>query len=215
MDGARPAASAEDLAREAQGGSVHAFEALVARFEGPLFNFLFMRTGNAAAAEDLCQEAFLRAWQRLVRYDARWRFSTWLYTLAQNLAVSAHRSRSREPRPEGEARLREVPVIADPIDAAAGRDEGRALWDLAARVLREEERSALWLRYAEDLSVEEIARVVGRPRVTVRVWLFRARERLGKALQETRSARSAPPTAPSGTVPIERRRSAESVGGLP
>ncbi len=211
MDGTPRSSSAEELALAAQGGSEPAFEELVGRFEGPLYNFLSIRTGNAAEAEELAQEAFLRAWQHLGRYDSRWRFSTWLFTLAKRLAVSAARSRGREPaREPGAEVLGGIASGADPAALAQARDEGRSLWELAARNLRVEERSALWLRYADDLSIEEIARILGRPRVSVRVLLFRARERLAGAL-EAASGR--------GTCAGEPRRHAaltrDSLGGLP
>lgn len=204
----RPTHSAEALALEAQGGSVQAFEALVARFEAPLYRFLWMRTRDAAAAEDLTQEAFLRAWQKIAHYDARWRFSTWLYTLAERLCISARRARGKGPSLAGaEAEIANVPAGQDPSHEAAERDEGRALWETATRILRPEERSALWLRYAEDLSMEEIGAILGRPAVTVRVLLFRARGRLGDALEE-RAQR--PPAA------LDRPAFAkESLGGLP
>ena len=213
MDGSRPnpsaaraTHSAEALALEAQGGSVQAFEALVARFEAPLYRFLWMRTHDAAAAEDLTQEAFLRAWQKLAHYDARWRFSTWLYTLAERLCISARRARGQGPSLTGaEAELASVSAGQDPAHEAAERDEGRALWETATRILRPEERSALWLRYAEDLSMEEIGTILGRPAVTVRVLLFRARGRLCDALEE-RGQRP----------PLEHPAFAkESLGGLP
>jgi len=185
MDGPRSHVTAEALALEAQAGSVQAFEELVARFEAPLHRFLYVRTRDAAHAEDLTQDAFLRAWQNLARYDPRWRFSTWLYTVAERLCVSAKRARGKDPRVEsGDARLGAVSAGEDPAHAAADRDEGRELWDTATRVLRPEERSALWLRYAEDLSMEEIGSILGRPAVTVRVLLFRARGRLAEALEE-------------------------------
>ena len=78
----------EDLAREAQAGSVRAFEELVARFESPLFHFLCLRTRDAAEAEEVCQDAFLRAWQNLGRYDSRWRFSTVAASSTRDFALS-------------------------------------------------------------------------------------------------------------------------------
>jgi len=183
MDAAFPDRSPEALALEAQAGSAQAFEALVARFEAPLYRFLFVHTRDAAAAEDLTQDSFLRAWQNLGRYDSRWRFSTWLYTLAERLCVSARRSQGKGPRVHGsESELAAVSAGVDPSRAVADRDEGRALWETATRILRPEERAALWLRYGEDLSMEEIGEVLGRPAVTVRVLLFRARGRLAGAL---------------------------------
>lgn len=207
MDGKSDSRSAEALAIEAQAGSVQAFEQLVTRFEGPLYRYLWMRTHDAPAAEDLVQEAFLRAWQKLARYDSRWRFSTWLYTLAERLCISSRRARSKGPPVTGTGELGSVSAGEDPAHAAAERDEGRALWETATRILRPEERSALWLRYAEDLSMEEIGAILGRPAVTVRVLLFRARGRLCDALEE----RGASPPAP-----LDRPRLVkESLGGLP
>ncbi|NOT31817.1 MAG: sigma-70 family RNA polymerase sigma factor [Planctomycetes bacterium] len=203
--------SAEALALEAQAGSVQAFEALVARFEAPLHRFLWMRTRDAAAAEDLTQDSFLRAWQNLARYDPRWRFSTWLYTLAERLCISARRSRGKDPAVTGgEIELGNVPAGHDPAQAAAERDEGRALWETAFRVLRPEERSALWLRYAEDLSMEEIGAVLGRPAVTVRVLLFRARGRLGAALEPRAGVAARPADCRDQPALAE-----EGLGGLP
>jgi RNA polymerase sigma-70 factor (ECF subfamily) len=208
MDGSRPHASAEALALEAQGGSVPAFEALVTRFEAPLYRYLWMRTRDAAAAEDLTQEAFLRAWQKLAHYDSRWRFSTWLYTLAERLCISSRRSHAKgPPLRSAEAELGSVSAGEDPAHAAAERDEGRALWETATRILRPEERSALWLRYAEDLSMEEIGAILGRPAVTVRVLLFRARGRLCDALAERGQGSSAALERPTFAK--------ESLGGLP
>ncbi|MEQ1894695.1 MAG: sigma-70 family RNA polymerase sigma factor [Planctomycetota bacterium] len=185
MDGPRQSPTTETLALEARRGSVQAFEELVARHEAALFRFLFQRTRDTGAAEDLVQEAFLRAWQKLELYDPRWRFSTWLYTIASNLSVSAHRTRGREPELEEREHEPLGPAREpDPAQVAAQNDEGRALWDFAALVLREEERSALWLRYAEERSMDEIGAILGRPAVTTRVMLFRARARLAEALAE-------------------------------
>ena len=83
------------LAREAQAGSRDAFGELVERHQGPLFHFLQVRTGSAADAEELTQESFLRAWKYLDRYDARYSFSTWLFTVARRLAIG----RMRRTRP--------------------------------------------------------------------------------------------------------------------
>src|SRR5262245_11784028 len=208
MSGSTPKASAESapspeaLALEARAGSSTAFEGLVARFEAPLYRFLYLRTRDEGLAQDLTQEAFLRAWQNLERYDPRWRFSTWLFTVAERLCISQRRSRGKGPGESGlEPELAAAAPVQDPGEAAAEKDEGRALWETAVRVLRPEERSALWLRYAEDRSMEEIGAVLGRPPVTVRVILFRARGRLAQALEGR----------PTGEA---HRFTAKSLGGL-
>ena len=195
--------SAEELALAARSGERGAFEALVERFEAPLFRFLLVRTGRAADAEDLTQEAFLRAWQKIESYDPRWRFSTWLFTLAKRMAVSRARARRPEaPEATGTDVLAHAAVDHDPAVHAADAEERENLWALAERVLGVEQRSALWLRYVEELPMDEIARVLGRPRVSVRVLLFRARSRLARHLAprtgDARRSDDAPPLARAG-----------------
>jgi RNA polymerase sigma-70 factor (ECF subfamily) len=193
MTDARDASQVEDLVRRARTGSSTAFEALVARYESPLFNFLLRRTASAEDAEEIAQDAFVRAWTKLESYDPRWSFSTWLFTLARRLAAT--RERSRPPRVDGNEALDHVSVHADPGGALSATEESASLWSIADRILDRDQRSALWLRYAEDVSVGEIAEVLGRTSVSVRVMLFRARVRMAKVLEparnETRATSSA------------------------
>jgi RNA polymerase sigma-70 factor (ECF subfamily) len=161
-------------------GSRADFDVLVARHAESLFGFLRLRGATREDAEELCQEAFLRAWQRIELYDPRWSFSTWLYTIARRRAVSRRR------RPAlglvGSEFLAEVAGDEDPTRAAVRGEERRGIWGLADRVLTREQRSALWLRYGEDLSAEEIGRALGRGAASVRLLLFRARRRLARHL---------------------------------
>jgi RNA polymerase sigma-70 factor (ECF subfamily) len=175
-----PRATPEDLAAEAQAGSREAFSELVLRFQGPLFHFLSLRVTDAGEAEELVQEAFLRAWQKLHQYDSRWRFSTWLFTVAKSLAAS--RARVRKPVLVHDEVLTTLAAEGEPSALVELREESDNVWLLAGRILSVEQRSALWLRYAEDLSIEEVARILGKRRVTVRVLLFRAREALAGRL---------------------------------
>lgn len=201
MSSPRAAVSPEELARDAAGGDAAAFEELVRRFEGPLYRFLFLRVGHPQEAEELAQEAFLRAWRNLHRYDSRWRFSTWLYTLAKRLAIS--RQRKSRPGREGAETLETLAFDEDPSRIVGGREAVANLWDLAARLLTDEQRSALWLRYVEEMGIDEIARVLGRRRVTVRVILFRAREKLGRHLEGGRAGVTSPHRSESSTsIPL-------------
>jgi RNA polymerase sigma-70 factor (ECF subfamily) len=183
------------LVERAKQGSKEAYGVLVERFQPSLYGFLVARTTSPEDAEELCQEAFLRAWQRISLYDARWRFSTWLFTLARRIAATRYRRLRREE--SGHAALELVrSERAGPERIASGREECANLWALAAHVLSVEQRSALWLRYGEDLAPETIAAVLGKRTGTVRVILFRARERLLRALGEERSISSHAGAAP-------------------
>jgi len=172
----------EDLVRAAQGGSREAFGHLVERFGGPLYNFLRLRATTSEDAEELAQESFLRAWSKLGSYRSTWKFSTWLFTVARRLAVSHYRATHRRPA--------NVPLVedrgstaSDPSLTLSRREERGRIWAIAERELSAAQCSALWLRYAEDFSIAEIARILDRSPTTVRVLLFRARERLGRHLE--------------------------------
>ncbi|MBX3402459.1 MAG: sigma-70 family RNA polymerase sigma factor [Phycisphaeraceae bacterium] len=174
----------EELAAAAREGNADAYSLLVSRYATRLFNFLRRRARTEADAEDLAQETFIRAWTKLHTYRPGMRFSTWLYTIGTRLAATHARTR----------RLPEVgPPAVEPADPrnsapADGPDPlAVALWSAADRVLPPEQRSAVWLRYAEDLAVGEIARVLGKSRVNVRVMLFRARRTLAAELARIES----------------------------
>ena len=162
------------LAERAREGSLGAFEELVRHFQTPLLRFLTIRVGNGHEAEELAQETFLRAWRKLDYYDPRYAFSTWLFTLAKRLSATRARERKLQGLPE--FALDGLEDASEPALVAGARDEGQNLWRLAARVLNADQRSALWLRYVEELEMDEIARILKRRRVSVRVLLFRARE---------------------------------------
>jgi RNA polymerase sigma-70 factor (ECF subfamily) len=177
------ARSVEKLAARSAQGSHADFAELVRRYHERVYNFLVKRTRNPDEAADLTQEAFVRAWQRIDRYDPRWQFSTWIFTIAVRLSVSRQRREKRNVHGEdfdqrwsakGEgalARMEQGESVA----------AGRALWELAESVLGEDQYLALWLRYAEGLSMSDIARVIGKSQVGVRVSLFRARASLAQA----------------------------------
>ncbi len=173
--------SCESLARDAQAGSRAAYAALVGRYEHRLYSFLLRRVGNRDDAAELAQETFVRAFVSLPRYDPERRFSTWLYTIAVRLAASHYRDRSRRPT------LTEDPEAlprnhVDNTPHTDLREDASQVWTLARALLSNEQQTALWLRYVEDLAIPEIAHVMNRPVIWVRVALFRARQRLAEAL---------------------------------
>lgn len=176
-----PTESDETLARKAQEGSLAAFGALVDRFEGRLIGFLAQRGGGRSAAEDLAQEAFVRAWQRIDTYDPERRFSTWLFTIAARIA-SDHYRRTRRERTvlEGAGRVEEQRRAGERETHTPGELD---IWALARTVLTADQMEAMWLRYVMDMRIADIASALGRSRVGTRVLLFRARERLAEAAE--------------------------------
>jgi RNA polymerase sigma-70 factor (ECF subfamily) len=171
----------EELALRARSGSVagrEAYEALVVRFHGRLLNFLLRRLA-LHDAEDVAQETFVRAWQRIGLYRPRWRFSTWLFTIATRAAASHARRAPRAAR----AGLPEHLAAPAEGSGAGGEGEGAGVWRLVDEVLTPEQRTAVWLRYVEDLSMQEIGVVMSKSPVAVRVMLHRARAELADVLE--------------------------------
>jgi len=193
-----PPPSDEQLARETQQGSVAGFEELVRRYQVPLLHFLRNHTGSVADAEDLVQDTFVRAYENLHRYRPSRRFSTWLFTIAHRIGLNEKRRKRPIAGPEA---LESVAAgAAEPETTAAEKEHRERLWDLAAEALSEEQWTAAWLYYVEEMSIREIARVLHRSRVATKTMLFRARKRLLPALQEMK------PDGPvkKGQTPPER-----------
>ncbi|MFG0257515.1 MAG: RNA polymerase sigma factor [Phycisphaerales bacterium JB043] len=175
-----PSLSDEQLALRAKDGSSASFGVLVDRFESRLVTFLRKRLGDIHAAEDIAQDAFIKAWESRHRYDPRWRYSTWLFTIASRRASNHLRQRARREtlRLVGEHVDGQAPT--DPVV----RDESSALvWDLARRHLSMAQHTTLWLRYGENLSCKEIARVMGSTSIAIRATLHRARKTLRENME--------------------------------
>lgn len=191
--------SDEELARRARAGSLDDFEELVHRYEARIFHFLCRCSGNPSDARDLTQEAFVAAYQNLERFDPARPFATWLFTIARRKLID----RRRSERTPTEPRLPEPIDTDDPAEQLARREQREDLWTVARECLPEPHFQALWLKYAEDLSVRDIARVLRRTQTHVKVMLFRARAALAEALKagplRESDAKSAPVISqPSG-----------------
>lgn len=169
----------EELAARTAGGARECFDVLAGRYGRRLFRYLRPKTASDQETEDLIQETFRKAFQNIANFDPTYRFSTWLFTISNRLAISLYRSRKPQGEPvETESR------DPDPEDILIGRQEKENIWDLA-RTLKPRQYEALWLRYVEDQSVGEIARVMKTTSPHVRVLLHRGRTNLAKAYRLT------------------------------
>ncbi len=165
--------SEEALARRVQVGCVRSYEELDRRLRPRLVYLLHKRTGSREDAEDLAQQALMRAYQKIDRYDPKRCFRSWLFTIAVRLAIDLHRKRGIQTTGEGIERA--VDTRPGPAEQASRVDGQRRLWALADRVLDPTQRTALWLHYGEELKAREIAKTLGITAVHVRVLLYRAR----------------------------------------
>lgn len=156
-----------------------AFAALVDQFRDKVYRLIFSIVREAAPAEELTQDVFLKLWQILDRYDGRASVGTWVYTIARNTGLTWLRRESyRRTLP-----LDGACEPVDPTTTAAGRDR-----DLQAciRRLPLEQRQVLELYYFQDCSVEDVAASLGMASGTVKSYLFRARRTLAEMLGEAR-----------------------------
>jgi RNA polymerase sigma-70 factor (ECF subfamily) len=173
----------EALMLEFQRGSREAFDELFTRYRGPLFGFFRRRLASDERAEDLTQETFLVVIRATERYEPRALVRTYLYSIALKLVASERRKQARSPVPLDDS---PEPAVDDPSE--------EVVWvRQALGRLEEREREILMLREYEQLSYDEIARLLRIPVNTVRSRLFRSRMALknhlqpGAGLQEDRS----------------------------
>jgi RNA polymerase sigma-70 factor, ECF subfamily len=199
--------SEEALARRVQLGCVRSYEELDRRLRPRLVYLLTKRTGNREDAEDLAQQALMRAYQKIDRYNPRRGFRPWLFTIAIRLSIDAHRKRGIRATGEGIERAQDSGP--GPAETVSRRDGQRWLWALADRVLDPTQRTALWLHYGEQQNAKEIAGALGITAVHVRVLLYRARRTLMAHLDKPASkrARRADPGPINRGVPVRKEPS--------
>ena len=166
------------------GGEERAFQELVERYQGRLLNFIYRTIGDRERAEDLVQEVFIRVYRHIARFDTTKKFSTWIYTIASNLAKNELRNRSRNPLvlfqtikknwQDDERPLQFEDSSSRPDDLFRKRHL-RALVEEATAQLPEHHRQVFVLRELEGKSYEEIAEITGCNLGTVKSRLNRAR----------------------------------------
>lgn len=170
----------EELVPRVRNGDLRAYEELVRRYERLVARVLYSYAGRDSAVEDLVQETFLRAYDRLDTFNPEYRFKTWLLAIANNLGIDTLRRRrdTVEFNPEVHAQ-----ITRGPEAAAEEAERSKALQD-AIDTLPEIYSVPLVLRYTEGLSYAEIAEVLGISVSAVKSRLFRARGMLAENLGE-------------------------------
>ena len=162
-------------------GRAEAFAPLVTPYRGPVLALAFRLTRDREVAREVAQEAFLKAYRSLRRFDVRRPFRNWLFQIAANEARDRLRVRARE-----QAALRDA---AEGSAAAPGPEAGQDRRELRADLVRllgalsPREREVVVLRDLEELDIRETSRVLGCSAVAVRVHLSKARRKLGDLIQ--------------------------------
>jgi len=174
-------------------GDDAAFEYLVQKYRRPMIGFMYRMAHNAAVAEDLAQEVFLRVYRSREKYEASAKFSTWLYRIATNLAVN-HARDSRNERPERTVSIdepdEETGLTVDVADGSMNAEETilrrERLTAIRKRVqeLPERQRVAVLMHKYQQMDYRQIAQVLKLSESATKSLLFRAYETLRTQLKE-------------------------------
>jgi RNA polymerase sigma-70 factor (ECF subfamily) len=183
----------EVLVARAQRGDAAAFGLLVRRYQDALFNGVYRMLGQREDAEDLAQEAFVKAHRGIGRFEGRSSFYTWLYSIARNLVIS-HRRKMGSRRHLNPLSIHEgsdnggpsfdIHDKAERPGAAAERRELRLRIEGAIEQLDDDYRSVVVMRDIEGFDYRTIARLLGCPQGTVKSRLHRARLALREQLKD-------------------------------
>jgi RNA polymerase sigma-70 factor (ECF subfamily) len=180
----------EDLVAAVLAGDRDRFGDLVDRYQSRLVNYLFRLLRNPDDAHDLAQEVLVKVYQVLDRFDPHYRFSTWLFRVAQNAAIDQIRRRRlkvvsmRQDEDGGESRDWDLPSPErGPYGDLRNRERGGAIQE-AIDALPWEYRELILLRHMADLPYEDIARMKKMPLGTVKNKLFRGRQMLKEKLAD-------------------------------
>lgn len=177
------------LMLQVQEGDLEAFEALVEKYKQPVVNIISRIIGDRIEAEDLAQKVFLQVHKASDRYEARAKFSTWLFTIARNLSLNELRRRSRHPADSLDANVTESSFrqVEDPRSASASEEALRSeLVEKIDEVLNDlpvNQRTAIVLVKEKGLSYEDIAAILGCSVSAVKSLIHRGRERIKRRIK--------------------------------
>ena len=187
-----------DVVTLAQQGREAAYRELIRRYERPVFSLVFRMVRDRETAEDLAQETFIKVLNHIDRYRPEFKFSSWLFKIANNVAIDHLRKRhldtisidgSPHAATAAEVEASTIDVVErgeTALEELESKELGTAIERAIAR-LRPEYRSCIMLRHVEGRSYEEIAATLDLPLGTVKTYIHRARHELRRALEHLRT----------------------------
>jgi RNA polymerase sigma-70 factor (ECF subfamily) len=187
----------QEIVALARAGHEAAYRELIRRYERPIFSLLFRMVRDRELAEDLAQETFIKALNAIESYRPEFKFSSWIFKIANNSAIDHLRRRELDtlslegsPHAETPEAIEATALqIGDrqesPLDEVAARELGGQI-EAAIAQLRPEYRSCILLRHVEGRAYEEIAQMLNLPLGTVKTYIHRARNELRQLLSHLR-----------------------------
>lgn len=187
----------QEVVEFAKNGAEEAYRELIRRYERPVFSLIFRMVRNRELAEDLSQETFVKVLKAVQSYRPEFKFSSWVFKIANNAAIDHIRKReldtlSLEGSPHADTpELIEATALQisergeSQLDEVANRELGGTI-ERAVEALRPEYRSCILLRHVEGRTYEEIAEILNLPLGTVKTYIHRARNELRILLKDVR-----------------------------
>jgi RNA polymerase sigma-70 factor (ECF subfamily) len=181
-----------DLISRAKNGDSKSYDKLLKKYKNSVYSLVLRMVRNSQEAEDLTQEAFIKAFNSLASFNEEYAFSTWLYKIATNNCIDFFRKRKLQtysldkPIQYKDSEIQHD--IPDPDlnpEKSIMASERNKLIKEAINKLPEKYHRAIVLRHSEEKSYEEIAEILGLPLGTVKARIFRAREMLNKTLKDS------------------------------
>jgi RNA polymerase sigma-70 factor, ECF subfamily len=179
-----------NMVAQVKKGDQETFEGIVDLFKDKIYRHCYRMVGDGHEAEDLAQETFLRAYRNISKYNNEFKFSTWIYRIATNLCIDRLRKKKPDyyldaevPGTDG-ANMYSQLSADDPLPEQVVTENER--WnELQEEIMKlpEKYRTAIVLKYVEDLSLEEISQIMDIPVPTVKTRIHRGREALKKVFQ--------------------------------
>ncbi|MFC5713982.1 RNA polymerase sigma factor SigW [Thalassorhabdus alkalitolerans] len=177
------------LIKEVKNGDQEAFAELIDLYKDKVYQIAYRMTGNAHEAQDVAQEAFLRAYANIESFDEQRKFSTWLFRIATNLCIDRLRKKKPDYSLDAEVKGTEGVTGYSQVAAAGPLPEEEVVTVEMQEWIQKEisylppkYRSAIILRYIEDLPIKQISDILDLPANTVKTHLHRGREALRKRL---------------------------------
>jgi RNA polymerase sigma factor (sigma-70 family) len=166
-------------------GNINAFSFIVDRHKDKAYNLAFRICGNHEDAEEIAQDSFLKVYKSLRGFKMKSSFSTWLYRIVYNTAISKVRIKKK-----GVLSLEDFPADATDFignntsEEEAEKEYRSSLLSFALQKINEDERGLISLHYYEDMSIEEISDITGISKSNVKVRMFRARQKMLEIIEK-------------------------------